>query len=199
MDGPDSTIRHYSSAIDQFMEFCDSEGVPDHLRFPADEFILCAFAASSIGKHARSTAQSRLAALKAWHIAHNLEWKGSSRLCYVLNGIHNLAPKGSKHLPRQRQDDISTRPSLGLKLAIGQCCSRLRYYRLLGTVSLRRTTPFFAIFSTTSLLPYSFRLQEVRSQPSILHSTSSSYQNSSPRPRGCACRPMPIHESYLFT
>ena len=90
-----STIRRYSGAIDQFIEFCDAESVPDRLRFPADEFVLCAFAASSIGKHARSTAQGRLTALKAWHIAHNLEWKGSSRLHYVLNGIHNLTPIGS--------------------------------------------------------------------------------------------------------
>ena len=96
----DSTIRRYSGAIDQFIDFCDAEGVPDHLRFPADEFILCAFAASSVGRHARSTAQSRLTALKAWHVVHNLEWKGSSRLRYVLNGIHNLAPKGSRHPPR---------------------------------------------------------------------------------------------------
>ena len=91
----DSTIRRYSGAIYQFIEFCDTEGVPDRLCFLADEFILCTFAASSIGKHARSTAQGRLTALKVWHIAHNLEWKGSSHLRYVLNGIHNLAPRGS--------------------------------------------------------------------------------------------------------
>jgi hypothetical protein len=84
------------SAIDQFIRFCDTEGVPDHLRFPADEFILCAFAASSAGIHSRSTPRNRLSALKAWHIAHNVEWKGSSRLRYVLNGVHNLAPRGSK-------------------------------------------------------------------------------------------------------
>ena len=34
----------------------------------------------------------------SWHVAHNLEWKGSPRLRYVLNGVHNLAP-GSSKLP----------------------------------------------------------------------------------------------------
>lgn len=96
----DSTMKRYSGAIDQFIRFCDEEGVPNHLRFPADEFVLCAFAASSVRKHSRSTPRNRLSALKAWHIAHNMEWKGSSRLRYVLNGVHNLAPRRSRRPPR---------------------------------------------------------------------------------------------------
>jgi hypothetical protein len=96
----ESTVKRYSGAIEQFIRFCDSEGIPSHLRFPADEFVLCAFAASSVGIHSRSTPRNRLSALKAWHIAHNMEWKGSSRLRYVLNGVHNLAPQGSRRSPR---------------------------------------------------------------------------------------------------
>ena len=88
-----STVKRYSGTIKQFILFCDAERIPEHLRFPADEFVLCAFAASSLGKHARTT---RLSALKAWHIAHNMEWKGSSRLRFVLNGIHNLSPSSSR-------------------------------------------------------------------------------------------------------
>jgi hypothetical protein len=95
-----STVKRYAGSIDQFIRFCDSEGVPNHLRFPADEFVLCAFAASSAGVHSRSTPRNRLSALKAWHTAHNVEWKGSTRLRYVLNGVHNLAPRGSKRPPR---------------------------------------------------------------------------------------------------
>jgi hypothetical protein len=95
-----STVRRYSGAIKQFIQFCDAEGIPDHLRFPADEFVLCAFAASSAGVHARSTPRNRLSALKAWHVVHNMDWKGSARLRYVLNGVHNLAPRGSRPLPR---------------------------------------------------------------------------------------------------
>ena len=92
-----STVKRYSSSIKQYIRFCDMEGIPDHLRFPADEFVLCAFAASSAGVYARSTPRNQLSALKAWHIAHNLSWNGSSRLRYVLNGVHNLTPRGSKH------------------------------------------------------------------------------------------------------
>ena len=69
------------------------------MHFPADEFVLCVFAASSAGVHSRNTPQNRLSALKAWHITHNMEWKGSSRLCYVLNGVHNLAPCNARVPP----------------------------------------------------------------------------------------------------
>ena len=91
-----STVKRYSGTIRQYILFCDAEHVPDHLRFPADEFVLCAFAASSLGRHARTTPRSRLSALKAWHLAHNMEWKGSSRLRFVLNGVHNLSPNSSR-------------------------------------------------------------------------------------------------------
>ena len=96
----DSTIQRYSGAIKQFIYFCDTERVPEHLRFPADEFVLCAFAASSLHRHAGGTPRSRLSALKAWHTSHNVEWKGSARLRYVLNGVHNLAPGTSRRPPR---------------------------------------------------------------------------------------------------
>ena len=142
----DSTIRRYSGAIDQFIEFCDSEGVPDHLRLPADEFVLCAFAASSIERHARSTAQGRLTALKAWHIAHNLEWKGSSRLRYVLNGIHNLAPAGSRHPPR---------PPVNAKM-ISQLVHRLDLDSPLDSaVAACATTAFWGQCRLGELLPSS--------------------------------------------
>ena len=62
--------------------------------------MLCAFVASSLGRHASSTPKSHLSALKAWHLAHNLEWKGSTCLHYVLNGVHNLAPEESRLPPR---------------------------------------------------------------------------------------------------
>jgi hypothetical protein len=95
----DSTLKRYSGTIKQFILFCDNERVPEHLRFPADEFVLCAFAASSLGRHAGGTPRSRLSALKAWHTAHNVEWKGSARLKYILNGVHNSAPATSRRPP----------------------------------------------------------------------------------------------------
>ena len=91
----ETTLRCYSGAVKQFILFCDQERIPEHLRFPADEFVLCAFTASSLGKHAGGTPRVRISALKAWHVAHNLKWKGSPHLRYVLSGVSNLAPNSS--------------------------------------------------------------------------------------------------------
>ncbi|KAJ7099846.1 hypothetical protein C8R43DRAFT_964113 [Mycena crocata] len=74
--------------------------VPKELQLPADEFVLCAFAASSAGIHAGSTPRNNIAALKAWHTAQNAQWNGTSRLHYVLAGVEKLTPESSKRAPR---------------------------------------------------------------------------------------------------
>jgi hypothetical protein len=141
-----STIKRYSGAIKQYIRFCDDEGIPDHLRFPADEFVLCAFAASSIRRHARSTPSNRLSALKAWHIAHNMEWRGSVRLRYVLNGVHNLAP-GSSRRP--------LRPPINVKM-ISQLLEHLDLDSPLDVaVAACATTAFWGQCRLGELLPSS--------------------------------------------
>jgi len=95
-----STQRGYNSSIKQFLAFCDSEGVPQSLQLPADEFILCAFAAQSVRRHSGSTATKCIAAVKAWHTSNNVHWNGSKRLAYTLNGVNNLAPDSSFVPPR---------------------------------------------------------------------------------------------------
>ena len=88
----DSTLKGYSRTVRHFLKFCDREAVPSHLRFPADEFILCAYAASDAGCTSGNTIQNRMSALKAWHHTHNVSWQGGMRLHIVLNGVKNLTP-----------------------------------------------------------------------------------------------------------
>ncbi|KAJ7128284.1 hypothetical protein C8R46DRAFT_1237054 [Mycena filopes] len=95
-----NTLDNYGGTVDRFLNFCTVEGVPTKFQLPADEFVLCAFAASSAGVHAGSTVRNNIAALKAWHIAQGVAWQGSSRLHYVLAGVDNLAPESSKRAPR---------------------------------------------------------------------------------------------------
>ncbi|KAJ7429859.1 hypothetical protein B0H11DRAFT_2166731 [Mycena galericulata] len=94
------TLANYGNAVNRFLAFCAAEGVPHRFQLPADEFVLCAFATSSAGVHAGSTARNNIAALKAWHIAQNAPWHGGSRLHYVLAGVEKLAPESSKRPPR---------------------------------------------------------------------------------------------------
>ncbi|KIJ53918.1 hypothetical protein M422DRAFT_24925 [Sphaerobolus stellatus SS14] len=95
-----STVGGYKLAIRRFNAFCERENIPSHLRWPADEFVLCAFAASHAGRVTGSTVKGYLAGIRAWHIAHNAPYNGSARLAYVVNGVSSLAPSSSKRPPR---------------------------------------------------------------------------------------------------
>ena len=103
----------------------------------------------------------QLSALKAWHIAHNLAWNRSSHLCYVLDGVHNLTPWGSKHPLRPpvttscyRQDDHPVNPTPRLQFTFRHC-----YHGLLGPMSTWWTPSFFTpCFFINS---FSTSLQEV--------------------------------------
>ena len=87
-----STLKGYSRTVRHFLKFCDGEAIPSHLRFPADESILCAYAASDAGHTSGNTIRNRMSALKAWHHTHNVLWQDGMRLHIVLNGVKNLTP-----------------------------------------------------------------------------------------------------------
>ena len=95
-----STLGKYSNSVHLFLKFCTSQGIAHNYCLPASEFLLCAFAASSIGIHAGTTARGNLSAIRAWHIANNFPYAGqnSLRLSYTLKGVENARP-GSSHKP----------------------------------------------------------------------------------------------------
>lgn len=94
------TLTGYGQAVRRFLKFCDKERVPSSFRLPADDFVLCAFAASFAGNRAGSTLRNSISALKAWHTVQGAQWQGSKRLHYVMNGVHSLTPKSSRRPPR---------------------------------------------------------------------------------------------------
>jgi len=65
-----STLAGYARHVTHFLDFCKQEQVPPTLQFPADEFVLCTYAASDAGLVSASTIQNRLSGLKAWHNTH---------------------------------------------------------------------------------------------------------------------------------
>lgn len=166
-----STLKRYTGTIKQFIRFCDTERVPESLRFPADEFVLCAFAASSFGKHAGGTPRSRLSALKAWHLTHNVEWKGSVRLRYVLNGVHNFTPGTSKR---------PLRPPISTKM-LSQLAENLNLDSPFdAAVAACATTAFWGQCRLGELLPRSSSLLLLPSLP-----TRSGFKRSKRNPRSC--------------
>ena len=95
-----ATISSYSHHVHLFNLFCDAENIPHHQRFPTDELVLCAFAASKLGTILGDTARKHISGLKAWHAFHNAPWHGGQRLSYVLNGVSRFTPPSSTRAPR---------------------------------------------------------------------------------------------------
>ncbi|KAJ7102903.1 hypothetical protein C8R44DRAFT_294902 [Mycena epipterygia] len=96
----ESTLKKYEYGLEAYWKFCDTEGVAIDKRLPADEFLLCAFAASRAGEIAGGTVRGSIAAVKAWHVIHDEHWRGGVRLRYTLRGVENLTPASSKQEQR---------------------------------------------------------------------------------------------------
>lgn len=99
-----STLSGYAAAVTRFWAFCDAARIEIGRRFPTEEEVLAAYAASFASFSSGSTAASAFAALKTWHALHNKPWAGGPRLNYVLRGVTNLAPVTSKKVPRKGID-----------------------------------------------------------------------------------------------
>ena len=169
-----STLDGYASADSRFHDYCDAENIDRARRFPTDETVLAAYAASFAGNAAGKTAASAMAALKAWHGLHNQPWHGSARLLYVLRAVTNLAPASSKKPQRpgvDRKAIIALYEGLNLNEPFdaavyaaaatafwGQC----RLGELMGTSRVRHNPIVFPSRSSTSIITSSTSFFDVR-------------------------------------
>ncbi|KAJ7658112.1 hypothetical protein B0H17DRAFT_1213270 [Mycena rosella] len=80
----ESTLWKYGNGLDAFLHFCCREGITRDQCLPANEFLLCAFAASRVREIAGGTARGAIAAVKAWHVVHGEQWQGGLQLRYTL-------------------------------------------------------------------------------------------------------------------
>jgi hypothetical protein len=103
-----STRKQYAGGVSAFLSFCDESSIPDHLRLPANEFLLCAFAASKAGRQGRQSVRNAMSGLRAWHIEQGVQWNGRLQLQYVLTGVGRRAP------PPQQPRAPVTKPMLCL-------------------------------------------------------------------------------------
>ncbi|KAF8599400.1 hypothetical protein BDV93DRAFT_477440 [Ceratobasidium sp. AG-I] len=94
------TISNYQSAIKLFTTFCDNNNVHPNKRFPANETLLCVFAASMASSHTGSSISGTISGLKTWHALHNQPWQGSQRLSMIIRGISTTAPIDARNPPR---------------------------------------------------------------------------------------------------
>ncbi|KIM77229.1 hypothetical protein PILCRDRAFT_51840, partial [Piloderma croceum F 1598] len=92
-----STLQKYHGGVNKFIVFCEREHIPQHLRLPVSEHILCAFAASSAGSFSGDSICNNLSAIRAWHIINNAPYMAGLHLHYTLKGAHNMTPVSSRH------------------------------------------------------------------------------------------------------
>ncbi|KIO22795.1 hypothetical protein M407DRAFT_78823 [Tulasnella calospora MUT 4182] len=97
----DSTLTQYGVGLKRFAEFCDQEGISEEDRVPASEFLLCAFAsAMALEVVQRTTLNTWLAGLRAWHLSQGAPWSLSSSdsMEMIKKAVAKRAPASKKTL-----------------------------------------------------------------------------------------------------
>lgn len=95
----DSTLVGYQAGVNRFLSFCALNHIHPTLALPANEFLLCSFAAFEAGSRSSGAIANDMAGIRAWHIMHNAPYHGSIRLSYVIKGAHKNTPAGLKRPP----------------------------------------------------------------------------------------------------
>lgn len=97
----ESTLEQYGVGLKRFAEFCDREGISEDDRVPASEFLLCAFASvAALEVVQRTTLNTWLAGLRAWHLSQGAPWNLSSsdRMEMIKKAVAKRAPSSKKSL-----------------------------------------------------------------------------------------------------
>ncbi|KAG2157540.1 hypothetical protein DEU56DRAFT_906174 [Suillus clintonianus] len=96
----DTTLAGYQDGVDQFIAFCTCNSIHSSLYLPANEFLLCSFAAFESGSRSSGAITNDMSGIRAWHILNNVPYFGGIRLSYVIKGAHSNTPTNSKCPPR---------------------------------------------------------------------------------------------------
>ncbi|KAG2114407.1 hypothetical protein DEU56DRAFT_874312 [Suillus clintonianus] len=96
----ESTLAGYQLGVNCFLTFCANNSIPLKFTLPANEFLLCTFAAFEAGSRSGGTISNDLSGIRAWHILNGVPYQGSLRLSYTIHGAHRATPTDSKRPAR---------------------------------------------------------------------------------------------------
>lgn len=95
-----NTRKNYGAGLLRFTQFCDLHNIPEDSRMPAADALLATFVAEWNGKVARTTVDSWVAGLSAWHTVNSAPWLGSKMLRMSCKAALKAEPeKGEKRPP----------------------------------------------------------------------------------------------------
>lgn len=96
----DSTLVRKHNCVQKFLDWSAGESLTPSDMLPANETVLCNYAATFAGRTAGGTARSHMSAIKSWTLHKGHPWLGGKRLNSVLNGVERRAPPSSFRPPR---------------------------------------------------------------------------------------------------
>ena len=92
-----ATQAAYGSGLLAFHVFCDRKGISEDLRAPVDNLILKSFVATLAGIYSPTAITNYIAAVRAWHIVHGMEWDiGDPEMDAIIKGAKQMAPQASE-------------------------------------------------------------------------------------------------------
>ncbi|KAG8707222.1 hypothetical protein FRC09_001959 [Ceratobasidium sp. 395] len=109
------TADNYASATTAFKKFCEENG---YTALPADDFTICAFAASLAETMAGTSIANMVSGIRYWHIANGHNWLESQRLRSLLKGAARVAPPSSS-LPKRDPVSVNMLEALHRRLHDG--------------------------------------------------------------------------------
>ncbi|KAF4609430.1 hypothetical protein D9613_012950 [Agrocybe pediades] len=97
-----STKELYGSGLLIYHVWCDTRGIEDPQRCPADNVLILNFISSCAGAYSGSSLRNIYFAVRAWHILHGRPWKiNSDEIEAALEGASKLAPPQSRRPKRK--------------------------------------------------------------------------------------------------
>ncbi|KAJ7147069.1 hypothetical protein C8R43DRAFT_890306, partial [Mycena crocata] len=94
------TREAYGAGLLRYHQYCDREGVGEHVRMPADRFLLAAFVAEAIGSCTGKCIRNWLSGLRLWHLFNDAEWHGDEGWLPALKKAGDKAGVPFKRPPR---------------------------------------------------------------------------------------------------
>lgn len=132
------------AAVRQFKMFVRELKLPDEYSCPAEEDLLCAYAASLRGTQAGSTVRAKISAIKGWHLRQGEYWRGGDKLKRVLKGVDQSTPASSHRVPRKPVTWDMLRvlhDDLDLNSGMDACVLALATMAMFGQLRLGEITP----------------------------------------------------------
>ncbi|KAJ6499667.1 hypothetical protein C8R47DRAFT_971319, partial [Mycena vitilis] len=94
------TRECYGAGLLRWHQFCDREGIAEHMRLPADYMHLSAFYSSHIGTGAGKSLRNWMSGLRLWHLYNDAPWHGDESWLPSLKKAGDRAGVAFKRPPR---------------------------------------------------------------------------------------------------